>query len=83
MLIERSVMELSLQYIIKRKIVMKNNIKKLTTSAGLYPFYEILHDQTAKWLPYVRDSLTNSIFAIDTGMLGTPSILRSSKKSIG
>lgn len=45
-------------------LVMKNNISKMTTTTGPYFFHEIFHDQISNWLPYVLDSLTNSILGI-------------------
>ena len=48
-------------------LIMKNNISQMattTTLTGPYPFHKIFHNQIAKWLPYVLDSLTNSIFQV-------------------
>ena len=48
-------------------LIMKNNISQMattTTLTGPYPFHEIFHNQIAKWLPYVLESLTNSIFEV-------------------
>ena len=45
---------------------MKINICQITITArptSPYPFHEVLK-QIAKWLPYVLDSLTNSIFQV-------------------
>ena len=48
-------------------LIIKNNISQMattTTLTGPYPFHEIFHNQIAKWLPYVLDSLTNSIIDV-------------------
>ena len=48
-------------------LTVENNIKQMattTTLTGQYPFHEIFHNQIAKWLSYVLDSLTNSIFEV-------------------
>ena len=42
---------------------MKNNISQMTTTntpTAPYPFYEVYHNQIAKW-PYVLDGITNAI----------------------
>ena len=49
---------------------MENNISQMfTTNTPI--FHEIFHNQIAKWMPYLLDSLTNSFLKvwIEAGLL--------------
>ena len=63
-------------------LIVQNKISQTTTTTtGPYHFHEISHNQTGKQLPYVLNSLTNSIFevlnrrwACSTDSAGTKSV---------
>ena len=48
-------------------LIMESNISQITTTTppkGPYPFHKVFHEQIAKWLAYVLDSLTITIFQV-------------------
>ena len=64
---------------------MKNNINPMTitiTPAGLNRFHEIFHNQIAKLLSHVLDSLTNSIFKVFTQRWGVGEDQRKNSQGI-
>lgn len=60
-------MFISLQRKKNMPLIMENDISQKAVTAtltGLYPFYEIFHLQKAKWLKYILNNFTNSIWPV-------------------